>query len=418
MSDDRRTRSGDVEAPSAAVLDELLHAFSADPTDTERLAHIDLTSPEVAELIDPSPPPTPPPEVEAEPAPPDEVEPAPPDQVEEGSAAAIDPLMQPADDAAADPEPAPPGGTIVIAADDDLADVPDAVYVDGSLDGAGGSAAGLVADGGTVFIDDTSASGRVDATSATKIEPRFRQRRIAVRRAQGRRRLRWVIVVIIVLVLVVGALAVLGSSWFAISDVEVEGLTSSERDRQAVDAVVDDLLGTPVLRADTERAEAELEAIPWVEEAIVSTDFPDGARIEIRERRPVVAFEGPDGRFRVIDRQGRVLDVVAGQLVSYLRLESTDPPDVRPGAFAPSGYAAAAALVDALTPRMRAQSRSVFVTPDGSDLRLQLAGGTEVRFGRGDDLINKLVRLQTILDSDNVESPSLIDVSTSQVVVR
>ena len=39
------------DAPSAEVLDELLRAFSADNTDAATLQRIDLTSPEVDELI-------------------------------------------------------------------------------------------------------------------------------------------------------------------------------------------------------------------------------------------------------------------------------------------------------------------------------------------------------------------------------
>ena len=427
LDDGSRPGADDVVVPSAAVLDELLHAFGAaagdaETSDAERLARIDLTSPEVEELIHPSRP-TPPPEDEAEAQLLRQVReaPQPEDEPEEGSAAAIDPLLHPTvpDEAPSEPE-ATGGRTIVIAAEDGL---PDAVTVAGSLEPGAGvsaadrvSAAGLGADASTVFIDDTAGAGRADATSATKIEPRFRQRRIAVRRARGRRRLRWIIAATVVVLLVVGGLAVLGSSWFAIADVEVDGATYSRGD--VLDAVVEDLRGSPVLRADTERAEAELEAIPWVLDARVTTEFPNGARIEIREREPVVAFEGPDQRFRVIDRQGRVLEIVQGQPVEYLRLNSPNPPDVRPGASAPSGYSAAASLVDALTPSMRALARSVSVTPDGSDLRLQLVSGAEVRFGRGDDLINKLVRLQTILTTSEVERPSLIDVSTAQVVVR
>ena len=55
-------------------------------------------------------------------------------------------------------------------------------------------------------------------------------------------------------------------------------------------------MGTPVLRADTRQAERELEAIPWVEDARVTTDFPTRLSIEIRERTPLVAIAGPDGR--------------------------------------------------------------------------------------------------------------------------
>ena len=52
----------------------------------------------------------------------------------------------------------------------------------------------------------------------------------------------------------------------------------------------------------------------------VTTDFPHGAKIEIRERRPMVAYLAADGRYRVLDGNGRVLDVIAGRPVDYLEL--------------------------------------------------------------------------------------------------
>ena len=55
-------------------------------------------------------------------------------------------------------------------------------------------------------------------------------------------------------------------------------------DQAALDAVIDDLTGTAVLLVDTDDVEAQLEALPWVEDARVTTNFPDPASIEIRER--------------------------------------------------------------------------------------------------------------------------------------
>ena len=65
------------DAPSAEVLDELLRAFSADNTDAATLQRIDLTSPEVDELISGSPAMAP------RPAPAPEVEPA--DEAHDGA---------------------------------------------------------------------------------------------------------------------------------------------------------------------------------------------------------------------------------------------------------------------------------------------------------------------------------------------
>ena len=402
------------DAPSAEVLDELLRAFSADVTDRAKLEQIDLASPEVDELISGTQSTAsshlhPQPEVKDEDettilTPPPEVEvPAEPDV--EADAASSDDRHT--------------ATTIVISAEDEL---PDAVYLaagDPLLQVTSTVPPPTVTGGGQrVFIDDAS-GGDGDvlsmeaAATATRIEPRMRERRIAVKRATNRKRLRWVLIVVGLVAIVVATLAVLGSGLFAIDDVQVEGVVYT--DPTALEAVVEDLRGTPVLRADTAEAERTLERIPWVENARVTTYFPDRARIEIRERRPVASYQAEDGSFRVIDPDGRVLDVLPAQPVDYLPIASSALPAMGPGEFAPAGFRAAASLVDALTPGMRAIAASVTVAPDASDLRLLLTDGVEVRFGAGTDLVAKLVRLQTWLDIGRDGAVSSVDVSTDEV---
>lgn len=386
----RRDALPNAETPSAEVLDELLQAFSIDVTDRARFDEIDLTSPEVERLLTPTETPNPAVEVED---------------------ASREPVVDVERELLAESETGDSAPGPVVISDENL---PDAVYVKGSLttDSSG--------ERSTVFIDGSPATGETitieDAAAATRIEPRLRDRRIAIRKEAGRKRLKWALVIALVIAIVVGGLAVLGSSLFSVQDVEVEGAVYTN-DR-ALAAVVEDLEGTPVLRVDTDAAEEELERIPWVEDARVTTDFPDGAKIEIRERTPVLAFGAADDRYRVIDAEGRVLNVLPGQPVDYLVLSSDDAPALAAGQFAPPGFAAAASMVEAMTPEMAARAQSVVATPDGTDLRLELRGGTEVRFGAAEELIIKLVRLQTVLDDHADEPISVIDVSTNEVTIR
>ncbi len=132
-------------------------------------------------------------------------------------------------------------------------------------------------------------------------------------------------------VVAIGVLAVLGSSWFAVDQVTVTGNVYTEQ--QALDAVIDDLTGTPVLLVDIDAVEAQIEAIPWVEDARVRTSFPDAATIEIRERTPVAAMMGADGQARVIDVDGRVLGLVDGQPVALVWISGPGTLDVAPGQF-------------------------------------------------------------------------------------
>jgi cell division protein FtsQ len=401
------------EVPSAEVLDELLQAFSIDVTDRARFDEIDLTSPEVERLLTPAKTPRPEPEVEAVEAvdetQPDETQ---PDETQPDESQPVIEIESPTVANGSTPVPSPSKPPVLITDDE----IPDALYINGSL------ATDSSGDRSTIFIDDSQAP-RVEtisieaAAAATKIEPRLRERRLAVRKAEGRKKLKWALIALAVVAIIVGGLAVLGSSLFAVEEVDVEGAVYTDPD--ALAAVVDDLQGTPVLRVDTGAAERELEAIPWVEDARVTTDFPHTARIEIRERTPVLAFQAGDDRYRVIDRDGRVLDVLDGQPVRYLQLTSTEPaPALAAGQFAPKGFGAAASMVEALTPEMARLTDSVEVAPDGSDLRLELDGGTEVRFGAAEDLVIKLVRLQTVLDDHADEPMSVIDVSTNEVTIQ
>ncbi len=304
-------------------------------------------------------------------------------------------------------------GTISIIGDD----LPDAAYLDDELerDGSGSS---------PVFIDDDGSSDAVMPKDASTrgIEPRIRQRRIGVKRAENRRRLWWLVLAGAVLVVAIGVLALLGSSLFAVDQVTVTGNVYT--DQEALEAVVDDLTGTPVLLVDTADVEAEVESIPWVEDARVRTSFPDSASIEIRERTPVAAMLGTDGLARVIDVDGRVLGLVDGQPVALVWISGPGTLDVAPGQFASIGYSSAASLVTKLTPEIRSRVESMLVTPDGSDLVLILtsdAGPIEVRFGSavGENAqIEKLVRLQRTLDDVESTPVTVIDVSTSEVTVR
>ncbi|WP_420450445.1 cell division protein FtsQ/DivIB [Ilumatobacter sp.] len=304
--------------------------------------------------------------------------------------------------------------TIAIGGDDGL---PDARYLDEELDPDDGS--------DTVFIDDDGIGDAVLPKDATGpgIEPRLRQRRIGVRRAEGRRRLLWTTAVVVVVAAVVATLAVLGSSWFAVDDIELSGFESADRD--AVESVVADLLGTPVLLVDTDDAERRLEAIAWVESARVRTDFPRSASVELRERTPVATVRGVDGRFRILDVEGRVLDVIDGQPVAFVLIAAPPVDDLEPGDFVGVGHAAAAALSTKLTPAIRSRLVSMSTTPDGSDLRLVLSNDPgpriEARLGAavGDnDQLERLVRLQLLLDDVIGTDTTVIDVATGEATVR
>lgn len=362
-----------------------------------------------------------------DPAADDDLEPTAPTPLVERPGAGRDEPHPPANpDAPADPAPADrvsePAPLQVISIGGD--DLPDTVYVEGALD------AGMKRRGGSgvVVIEDDETGDALKPESERDlrrgIEPRMRDRRIAVKRAKAKRRLVWVGLGAGVLLVVVAALAVLGSGLFSIQEDSVTVTGAVYTDPDQLQAVIDELVGTPTLLADTGEAERRLEQIPWVESAEVSASFPHSARIDIRERQALTTYQGPDQRFRVLDREGRVLDVLDKWPLAYVLLVGPDPVDLAPGETAPTGYAAASELAKNLTPGVRSVVDRIEVTADGSDLVLWLDDGTDVHFGQARDLLDKLVRLETVLADIALEQadpeatqtgpPYTIDISTRE----
>ena len=302
-------------------------------------------------------------------------------------------------------------GPTIISIDD--ADLPDAVYIQGSLDADGKHS--------IVIIEDEEFDDAVDTEAGSDgrrgIEPRLRERRVAVKRAEGRRRLVWILAALGVVTAVVGTLAILGTVFTVQAD-QVTVTGNVYTDDEELDAVVEELVGTPTLRADTVALERRLERIPWVADARVRVQFPRAATIEIREREAWSTYQGVDRRFRVLDDQGRVLAVLDGEPVAYVLLGGPDPLDLQPGDFAPRGYAVASELAKNLTSSVRGRVSVIEVTADGSQLTLVLDDGdTRVRFGEARDLFAKLVRLETVLSSRDELPTGTIDVSTREVTL-
>ena len=77
------------------------------------------------------------------------------------------------------------------------------------------------------------------------MDPRVRARRIAVRRAKGRKRLIWVAIGAAILLVLVGAVAVLASSLFDVRTIDVQGAVYT--DPQQLSEIVDKVRGEAIL---------------------------------------------------------------------------------------------------------------------------------------------------------------------------
>lgn len=247
---------------------------------------------------------------------------------------------------------------------------------------------------------------------------RFRQRRIALRRAAGRRRLRWFSVVGLGVAAVLLLLLLLASPLLSIRSVDIEGVVYADPDDVA--EVVESLRGEPILTADLDRAERRLEAIAWVDRARVSMRLPSRVVIEVVERRPVAFFRAVDGFNRVIDREGRVLDVLEGDPTDYIPI-SGQGPNLPAGATVGQPFVGAAQLINALPADLRSALDSMAVTPEG-DVSLRLEGigpgSITVEFGAPSDFQAKLVGVVNEIKRQGANNYSVIDVSSGDPSVR
>ena len=243
---------------------------------------------------------------------------------------------------------------------------------------------------------------------------RFRLRRIAVRREEGRRRLRWFTVLGLGVAGIILVLLLLTSPLLSVRKVEVEGVVYANP--ELVASIVDSIDGEPILTVDLDAAEEKLLMIPWVRQARVSMHLPSRVTIEVVERAPIAFFRSVDGFNRVIDRDGRVLDVIEGDPVDFTPIIGTGP-NLSAGQNTEQPFLGAAELINALPSELRSRLLTVTVSPEG-EVSLALINDVEVLFGRPDDFQAKLVGVVNEIKRQGSRRYAIIDVSSGQPSVR
>jgi cell division septal protein FtsQ len=241
----------------------------------------------------------------------------------------------------------------------------------------------------------------------TSIDPRFRARRIAVKRQAGRKRLRWVAVLIALLALVAAAVVVVRSPLLAVRTVDVTGAVYTDPGQVA--AIADDVHGQAIVTLDMDALAHRFEALPWVMRADVRRAWPRTIKIDLLERRPVATFYAPDGNYRVIDREGRVLASLNGQPIDVISING-DGPVVAPGQTAPSSYVGAAEVASALPNELRARVLDMALDAHG-EISLRMNGGGQVLLGPPTDVRSKLVSVLGVLaNTDPASAMGTLDV--------
>jgi len=244
--------------------------------------------------------------------------------------------------------------------------------------------------------------GATKTTSPVVVDPRMRSRRIAVRRDQGKRRLKQFTVALGVVAIVVAAAVASQTSLLDVDRVRIDGVghtTAADVRRVAGISPGDTMVGV-----DAGGAAARVEDLPWVDQATVARRWPGTVEIHVSEREPLAMVEVAEGRVALVDDDGRVLEV------------TRQPPAGLPEVTGvreriAEGDELGRATRDALTILRALRERLPGVVASvSSDLDAGLAAGGEIRFGSTADLDDKIVAVETVLADVDTVCLELLDV--------
>lgn len=206
---------------------------------------------------------------------------------------------------------------------------------------------------------------------------------------------------------VAGALVLLErSSLVALAEVEVTGAQRLSAEEVRAAAALP--LGTSTLRVDLGAAERRVEELPLVADASLSRRDPLTVRIDVEERVPALTVRGRAGP-ALVDAEGVVLGAGAMQELPTIVVRTGVVPSPGQSVSANPALGNAHAAYRRLPGPLRAEV--VTYVADGSDeLFLELARGSQVRFGRAERVDEKARALGAVLEDLGDRAPAAIDV--------
>lgn len=248
---------------------------------------------------------------------------------------------------------------------------------------------------------------------ATGVDPRFRARRIAVRKDAGRKRLKRLLLLVLVAVVALAGVVVLRSPVLDVDEVVVVGTARLDPERVRAEAGVD--IGTPILLADLGDAADRIGALPWVATVEVTRDLPGRVDITVQEREPVAVVSG-GGTAVLVDVDGRVLEEVPAVAGAYVQVVTAEAPPA-PGRVLDPELHTAVGLAGRLRVNPPGAVAAVHLEPS---LRLQLVEGGVVDLGDTSALDAKVEAFRTVHARVDRACLATIDITvpTHPVVTR
>lgn len=259
--------------------------------------------------------------------------------------------------------------------------------------------------------------------STVTVDPRMRARRVAVLRAEGRRRLR---VLLVALGVVLAAAAAWGVSLTPLLDVDrmaVSGIDPANRAEILESSQLS--VGMPMVFLDVDDAQRSIAALPWVRSARVWRDWPATVRIAVDPRVPAAVVPASGGRTALIDAYGYAIgwgprpagpdaqaggnDPTAGSRLAAVPYVSV-PFSGQLGDIHTSADGALA-VVAAMPDDLRAWVRTVTLEEGQNRIGLELIGGATAVLGDPVLIDDKISALRAVLSTADLECITTIDVT-------
>jgi cell division protein FtsQ len=245
------------------------------------------------------------------------------------------------------------------------------------------------------------------------MDPRIRHRRIAVKRDEGRRRLHILIASVAVIALVVGAVAATRSPLLDVDHVVVEGAEHTTIDQ----VVAVTRLGSKpqLIDVGTSGLAKRVRALPWVASAEAERQWPATVRIRVVERAPTASIEAEGGRWAVVDRTGRVLEVLDQRPATMPSVGGVGLPGPAGSRLGPSGRDAMA-VAAALPEVVRGITTGVVVNEEG-EIDLHVTPAAIVKLGDASQLADKMQAIATMLGGAAGKGWRVLDVRVPRAPV-
>ena len=264
-------------------------------------------------------------------------------------------------------------------------------------------------------------------TDTAAVDPRIRARRIAVVRAQGRRRLHILAVVAGVAVAAAAAWGISRTPLMDVDRIAVAGAAPAKTAEILESSALS--TGLPMLYLDVDEVERSVASLPWVRSARVWRDWPGTVHIAVEPRLAAATVPGPGGRTALIDPHGYVIawapasgraDGPPGEPGFHGASEAVDVPhlavpfggqlgDLHTAADGP--LAVAAAMPDDL----HAWVTAVTIDPDTGSMGLDLVGGASVVLGEPTLLDDKISAVRALLWRTDLDCITGIDVTMPDI---